>query len=183
MSRLFKSTRNFVKSRLLSISNWTNELKRRRSKIIFSFMSIISLWKISKTTSITIFSSISFETNERRLEIFEKKSQCVDRIYFMSFKIDDVFYLRLLLFNKKKCTSFENLRTIFIQIENVEKSVTKSKLMKIYYDVCIILRLIDNDDEWHVVTTKIIEFDTTTMLRSLMMTILLKYVSTQSLRL
>ena len=112
-----------------------------------------------------------------------KRNQCVDCIYFMSLKIDDVFYLRLLLFNKKRCTSFENLRTIFIQIENVEKSVTKSRLMKTYHDVCITLKLIDNDDEWHVVMTKTIEFDTIAMIKSLMMTILLKCVSTQSLRL
>ena len=39
---------------------------------------------------------------------------------------------------------------------NVEKNVTKSRLMKIYHDVCIILKLIDNDDEWHVVMTKIL---------------------------
>ena len=68
-------------------------------------------------------------------------------MYFMNLKIDEIFYLRLLLFNRKRCTSFENLRTIFVQIENVEKNVTKSRLMKIYHDACIILRLIDNDDE------------------------------------
>ena len=112
-----------------------------------------------------------------------KRNQCVDRIYFISFKIDDVFYLRLLLFNRKKCTSFENLRTIFVQIESAKKSVTKSRLMKIYHDVCITLKLIDNDDEWHVVMTKTIEFDTIAMIKSLMMTILLKCVSTQSLKL
>ena len=43
-----------------------------------------------------------------------KKNQWIDRMHFMSFKIDEIFYLRLLLFNKKECTSFENLRTIFI---------------------------------------------------------------------
>ena len=85
----------------------------------------------------------------KQLKIWKirKKNQCVDRIYFMSFKIDSFFYLRLLLFNKKRCTSFENLRIVFVQIENIENEKTKLQLMKIYINVCVTLKLIDNDDE------------------------------------
>ena len=87
-----------------------------------------------------------FVWNKRKFEIFEKKSQYVDRMYFINFKIEKFFYLRLLSFNKKMHVVW-NLRTRFVQIENVEKNVTKSRLMKIYHDVYITLKLIDNNDE------------------------------------
>ena len=43
----------------------------------------------------------------------------------MSVKIDEIFYLRLLFVNVSKTTSFENLRTIKVQIEKVEKNEMK----------------------------------------------------------
>ena len=162
---------------ILNTSKWTNEFNKWKSKIIN-----IVVKNLKDYFYHDILEHFVWDKREKIWNI-RKKDQCVDRIYFMNFKIDDVFYLRLLLFNRKRYTSFENLRTIFVQIENVEKNVTKSRLMKIYHDACIALKLIDNDDEWHVVMTKTIEFDTIAMIKSLMMTILLKCVSTQSLRL
>ena len=38
----------------------------------------------------------------------------------MKSKIEKMFYFRLLLINRKKCTFFNNLKIVFVQIENVE---------------------------------------------------------------
>ena len=34
-----------------------------------------------------------------------------------------MFYLKLLFINKKNCISFENLKIVFIQIQNVKKVI------------------------------------------------------------
>ena len=44
-------------------------------------------------------------------------------MYFINLKTDDVFYLQLLLVNKKNCISYKNLIIVFVQIENVEKKI------------------------------------------------------------
>ena len=68
-------------------------------------------------------------------------------MYFMNFKIDTIFYIRLLFFNRKRCTSFEKFRIVFVQIENVKKNLIERRLMKIYKNVCIALKLTKHDDE------------------------------------
>ena len=72
------------------------------------------------------------------------------------------------------CTSFENLWTMSVQIENVEKNKIEIRFFNTYQNVVRVLELIDNDDEWHAAMTKIIEFDTIIMFKNLMMIILLK---------
>ena len=64
----------------------------------------------------------------------------------MNFKSDDVFYLRLLLVNRKKCTSFDDLKIVNVQIEktSVEKIVFR---FLNYKQICVELELIDDDDE------------------------------------
>ena len=44
-------------------------------------------------------------------------------MFFMKSKIEKMFYLRLLFINRKKCIFFNNLKTVFVQIENVESNV------------------------------------------------------------
>ena len=112
-----------------------------------------------------------------------KINKCVERIYFMNSKINEIFYLRLLLANSKSCTSFENLRTMLVQIENAEKSEIELQFLNIYKNACRVLELIDNDDEWHVAITKATEFDTIVMFKNLMMIILLKCESIELNRL
>ena len=40
---------------------------------------------------------------QKKTWISRQKNKCVNRMYFMNFKSNDVFYLRLLLVNRKKC--------------------------------------------------------------------------------
>ena len=112
-----------------------------------------------------------------------KKIKCVRRMFFMNFKLSEIFYLRLLLNHVKKVTSFENLRIVDVQIENVVDEVIERQFMKNFKNVCIHLEFIDNDDKWHVVMKKITEFDTIAMFRKLIMIILLKCVSDKSSKL
>ena len=67
-------------------------------------------------------------------------------MYFMNFKLNDVFYLRLLLVNRKKCTFFDDLKIVNVQIENafVEKIVFQ---FLNYKQICVEFELIDDDDE------------------------------------
>ena len=55
--------------------------------------------------------------------------------------------------------------------------------MKIYKNVCAAFDLIDNDNEWHIVFTKITLFEIVIMFRDFMMTILIEYFSIQFARL
>ena len=103
--------------------------------------------------------------------IMRKKRKCVNRMYYMNFKFDDVFYLRLLFCNRKKIIFFENLKTIDMQISKISKNEMKSRFFN-YKQICVKLDLIDDDDEWNVVMIEITEFDTTTMFKKLFVTIL-----------
>ena len=112
-----------------------------------------------------------------------KMNKCVDRMYFIDVKIDEMFYLRLLLVNRMNCIFFENLKTMFVQIENAKKNQIELRLLNIYKNACRAFELIDNDDEWHAAMTKITKFDTIVMLKNLIMIILLKCESTESKKL
>lgn len=102
-----------------------------------------------------------------------KLGQTVGRMYFMGPKAGEVFYLRLLLANRRSCTSFENLRTVPIQIENAEGvAETVPHVCDNFKDACAALGLTDNDGEWHDALKEATLFGTATMLRGLMVTIL-----------
>ena len=99
--------------------------------------------------------------------------KCVDRMYFMSPKSDDVFYLRLLLANRKGCISFDDLRTVNVQIERAPDGETAPQLLS-YKQTCVELGLTDDDDEWDAAMAEATEFGTATMLRKLFVTILIE---------
>ena len=113
----------------------------------YFFMNKTTLTKISNSIFIKIYRFTSFNTNSSRNENFEKKNKCVDRMYFLDVKIDEMIYLRLLLVNGMSCTSFENLKTMFVQIENAKKNQIEIRLLDIYKNACRVLELIDNNDE------------------------------------
>ena len=73
-----------------------------------------------------------FIWNKRNKTWFvRKKRKCVNWMYYINFKFDDIFYLRLLIFNRKKITFFENLKTIDVQISknfNKWNEITISQL-------------------------------------------------------
>ena len=118
----------------------------------------------------------------KKIWIVRKMNKCVNRMYFMNFKSDDVFYLRLLLVNRKKCTSFDDLKIVNVQIEktSVEKIVFR---FLNYKQICVELELIDDDDEWNAIMIEIIEFDIATMLKKLFVTILIECDFAKSLKL
>ena len=68
-------------------------------------------------------------------------------MFFMSFKLKKIFYLRLLLNHIKEICSFENLRTIDVQIENVVNEVIEQQIMNTFKNVCIHFDFTNNDDE------------------------------------
>ena len=68
-------------------------------------------------------------------------------MYFINVKIDELFYLRLLFVNRINCTSFENLKTMFVQIKVAKKNQIEIRLLNIYKNVCRVFKLIDNDNE------------------------------------
>ena len=70
----------------------------------------------------------------------------MSRMYFMSFKSDDVFYLRLLLVNRKRCISFDDIRIVDVQVERASDEEIASQLLN-YKQICVELELIDDDDE------------------------------------
>ena len=102
-----------------------------------------------------------------------KKGTCVGRMYFMSPKAGEVFYLRVLLCNRKGATSFEDIRTVDVQVEGAEDGVMEPRLMT-NKEACVALGLADNDSEWHEAITEATEFGTAAMLRGLLLTILLE---------
>ena len=53
------------------------------------------------------------------------RGQTVGRMYFMGPKAGETFYLRLLLANRKGCTSYNDLRTVPVQLEGAEEGVTE----------------------------------------------------------
>ena len=170
----WKKTNCFVKSRWLNISKWMSWSKKRKKSINHFFTNTTTSAKIVKIILIKTYQFTLFDINSSKFENFEKKNKCVERMYFMNSKIDEMFYLRLLLVNRMNCTSFENLRTMFVQIENVKKNEIEIRFFNTYQNVVRAFELIDNDDEWHVAITKTIEFDTIVIFRNLIMIILLK---------
>ena len=67
-------------------------------------------------------------------------------MYFMNFKLDDVFYLRLLLVNRKKCIFFDDIRIVDVQVEKTFDEKIASQLLN-YKQICVEFELIDDDDE------------------------------------
>ena len=102
-----------------------------------------------------------------------KKGRCVGRMYFMNPKAGEVFYLRLLLCNRKGATSFEDIRTVDVQVEGAAEGVKEPRLMT-NKEACVFLGLTDNDGEWHEAIKEATEFGTAAMLRGLLLTILLE---------
>ena len=121
-------------------------------------------------------------SKKKKIWTIRKKNTCVDKMYFINFKFEEVFYLRLLLSNRKNVIFFENFRTVDVQIENATTKITKRRFM-INKKTCVILKFIVFDDEWHEIMKKIIEFETTAMLRNLLLIIFLKCASAESLKL
>ena len=154
--------------------------KKRKKSMNHFFMNTTTLTKISKNIFIT-----NHWIWHKFIKIwkFRKMNKCVDRIYFIDVKINELFYLRLLFVNLINCTSFEKLKTMFLQIENAKRNQIKIRLLNIYKNACRVFELIDNDDEWHVVMTKTIEFDTTIIFRNLIIIILLKCAFVESTKL
>ena len=111
-----------------------------------------------------------------------KKSRFVNKIYFISLKIDEIFYFRLLLINRKNVTFFDDLRTMNVQMKSVDVDVIESRVLN-YQQTCVHLDLTHNDDEWHDIMKKITIFDTKSMLRNLLTTILLECNSAKSRKL
>ena len=69
-------------------------------------------------------------------------------MYFMSSKVNKMFYFKLLFVNKRNCTSFENLKIVFIQIKNVnEVIVTIFYVCNNFKNVCVALNFTNNDNE------------------------------------
>ena len=44
-------------------------------------------------------------------------------MFFIKLKIEKKFYFRLLFINRKKCIFLNNLKIVFVQIENVESNM------------------------------------------------------------
>lgn len=98
------------------------------------------------------------------------KGQCLGRMYLMTPKSGDLFYLRLLLANRKGATSFEALRTVPVQVLGAPAGVEEQVLT--YKQACVELGLTDDDGKWYSAMTEATEFGTAAMLRGLLTTIL-----------
>ena len=103
----------------------------------------------------------------------EKKNKFVSRMYFMNLKIDKIFYLRLLLINRKNVTFLDDLRTINFQIKSVDVDVIEWRVLS-YQQTCVHLDLTYDNDEWHEIMKNITIFDRKSMLRDLLTNILLE---------
>ena len=69
-------------------------------------------------------------------------------MYFINSKTNEIFYFKLLFVNKRNCTSFENLKIVFIQIQNVEKiTVIVSHVCNNFKNVYTVLNFINNNNE------------------------------------
>ena len=75
-----------------------------------------------------------------------KLNKCVNRMYFMNFKLNDVFYLRLLFVNRKKCIFFDDLKIVNVQIEKTFDEKIVFQFLN-YKQICVEFELIDDDDE------------------------------------
>ena len=104
----------------------------------------MTLTKNLKIICIKIFLLTSFKVKKTKFEFFEKKNKCVDRIYFINFKADEIFYFRLLLCNRKKIIFFKNFCTVNMQIKNAMKKIKKSQFI-INKKIYVTLNLTDNN--------------------------------------
>ena len=95
-------------------------------------------------------------------------------MYFINFKINKIFYFRLLLCNRKKTIFFKNIRTINMQIKNATKKVKKSRLI-INKKTYVFLSFINNDKKWYKTIKKAIEFEIIVILQDLLLTIFFEY--------
>ena len=69
-------------------------------------------------------------------------------MYFINSKTNKMFYFKLLFVNKKNCTSFENLKIVFIQIQNVEKIIViVFHVCNNFKNVCVALNFTNNNSE------------------------------------
>lgn len=121
-------------------------------------------------------------SKKKRLWTIRKKGTCVGRMYFMSPKAGEVFYLRVLLSNRKGATSFDDIRTVDVQVEGAAEGATEPRLMT-NKEACVALGLTDNDGEWHEAIKEATEFGTAAMLRGLLLTILLECGPAEPLKL
>ena len=103
-------------------------------------------------------------------------------MYFISLKIDEIFYFRLLLINRKDVTFFDDLRIVNVQMKSADVDVIESRVLN-YQQTCVHFDLIHNDDEWHDIMKKITIFDTKSMLKNLLTIILLECNSAKSRKL
>ena len=67
-------------------------------------------------------------------------------MYFMNFKFDDVFYLRLLFVNKKKCIFFDDIKIVNVQIAKTFDEKIVFQFLN-YKQICVEFELIDDDNE------------------------------------
>ena len=69
-------------------------------------------------------------------------------MYFISSKTNEMFYFKLLFINKKDCISFENLKIVLIQIENIEKMIViVFHVCNNFKNICVVLDFINNNSE------------------------------------
>lgn len=98
------------------------------------------------------------------------KGQSVERMYFMTPKSGDLFYLHLLLANRKRAILFKALKTVPVQMLGAQADVEKQVLT--YKQACVELCLTDDDSEWYFAITEATKFGTAAMLKGLPTTIL-----------
>ena len=105
-----------------------------------------------------------------------KKQVCVGRMYFMSPKSGEPFYLRLLLANRKSVTSFEDLRTVEVPVDDSDpQSPKQPRLFPTYQEACRALHLTDDDGEWHRAMQESAEFGSTgAAMRGLLVTLFME---------
>lgn len=110
---------------------------------------------------------------KNRFWTIRKKGRCVGRVYFMSPKSAEPFHLRLLLTNIRGATSFEDLRTVEVPVDDSADSDTHVRVCDTLKEACITLGLADNDGEWHAAMKEATGYESTaTMMRGLFITLL-----------
>ena len=65
-------------------------------------------------------------------------------MYFINFKVNEIFYFQLLFCNRKKIIFFENIRTMNMQIKNATKKIKKFRFI-INKKIYVFLNLTNND--------------------------------------
>ena len=65
-------------------------------------------------------------------------------MYFINFKVNEIFYFQLLFCNRKKIIFFENIRTMNMKIKNATKKIKKFRFI-INKKIYVFLNLTNND--------------------------------------